>query len=153
MGWTDMSICLKGPVVQDLKAHFAERWNFIYNEKYYSRDDSRYQLLEYRPSWLGIIGHPYRQAEGGAEIEGHGQYQGFREQMRERYHAGREALEDMQDRFRGHEGPTGPLGGFQCQIMRSCAKWSHGVALEHSICNAYIQTISESKHFVYIEVS
>jgi len=31
MGWTDMSISLQGPVVEDLKAHFAERWNFIYN--------------------------------------------------------------------------------------------------------------------------
>lgn len=35
--------------------------------------------------------------------------------------------------------------------MRSCAKWSHGVPVEHSIANAYIETIRNSKHFVYIE--
>ena len=33
MGWSDVSISLQGPVVEDLKAHFAQRWNFIFFEK------------------------------------------------------------------------------------------------------------------------
>lgn len=33
MGWSDVSMCLAGPVVEDLKMHFAQRWNFIYKEK------------------------------------------------------------------------------------------------------------------------
>jgi len=32
MGWSDISISLHGPVVEDLRAHFAQRWNFIYVE-------------------------------------------------------------------------------------------------------------------------
>jgi phospholipase D1/2 len=46
MGWTDVSICLTGPVVNDLKEHFVQRWNFIYNEKYDVRKDVRYSRLQ-----------------------------------------------------------------------------------------------------------
>ena len=45
MGWSDISICLRGSVVQDLREHFVERWNFIYNEKYDVRKDARYSRL------------------------------------------------------------------------------------------------------------
>lgn len=45
MGWSDISICLKGPVVQDLHEHFVQRWNFIYDEKYQVRKDARYCKL------------------------------------------------------------------------------------------------------------
>ena len=45
MGWTDLSICISGPVVQDLKEHFVQRWNVIYEEKYRVRKDTRYSLL------------------------------------------------------------------------------------------------------------
>ena len=29
--------------------------------------------------------------------------------------------------------------------------WSHGLKTEHSIANAYIQAITNARHFVYIE--
>lgn len=45
MGWSDISISLQGPVVEDLKEHFAQRWNFIYNEKYDVRKDTRYSRI------------------------------------------------------------------------------------------------------------
>lgn len=32
MGWSDVALSLAGPVVQDLRTHFAQRWNFIYFE-------------------------------------------------------------------------------------------------------------------------
>lgn len=58
----------------------------------------------------------------------------------------------------GHHRPTTPGGsyigagpGASVQLTRSCAKWSHGVSVEHSIANAYIDTIRNSQHFVYIE--
>ncbi|KAF2723750.1 phospholipase D/nuclease [Polychaeton citri CBS 116435] len=161
MGWSDVSISLRGPVVEDLQDHFAQRWNFIYYEKYDVRKDTRYKPLPFRTSRVGIIGHPYRQDQSGQQIEGEGQYQGFRERMkqrmREEIEEGRaqftEGKEVLQDRMYGRQTgyPSGPLGGMPCQIMRSCAKWSHGVALEHSIANAYIETIRNSQHFVYIE--
>lgn len=44
MGWTDVSLCLSGPAVQDLRTHFSQRWNFIYDEKY-SKKASRYARL------------------------------------------------------------------------------------------------------------
>lgn len=45
MGWSDISISLHGAAVEDLRRHFVERWNFIYDAKYHSRNDSRYARL------------------------------------------------------------------------------------------------------------
>lgn len=44
MGWSDVSLCLAGPAVQDLRTHFTQRWNFIYDEKY-SKKASHYVRL------------------------------------------------------------------------------------------------------------
>ncbi|KAF2654622.1 phospholipase D/nuclease [Lophiostoma macrostomum CBS 122681] len=44
MGWSDISLSLAGPVVQDLRTHFTQRWNFIYDEKY-GKKDTRYSRL------------------------------------------------------------------------------------------------------------
>jgi phospholipase D1/2 len=52
MGWTDLSISISGPVVQDLREHFVQRWNMIYNEKYLVRKDDRYSLLSLTPTNL-----------------------------------------------------------------------------------------------------
>ncbi|KAL8767625.1 MAG: hypothetical protein Q9194_005928 [Teloschistes cf. exilis] len=53
MGWSDISVCLRGPVVEDLRAHFVERWNFIYNEKYDVRKDVRYSRLTFNQNEAG----------------------------------------------------------------------------------------------------
>ncbi|KAN0081757.1 hypothetical protein V8E54_003055 [Elaphomyces granulatus] len=45
MGWSDISVCLRGPVVEDLRKHFVDRWNFIYDIKYVSQQNSRYLKL------------------------------------------------------------------------------------------------------------
>ncbi|KAF5866487.1 hypothetical protein ETB97_012042 [Aspergillus alliaceus] len=45
MGWSDISVSLHGHVVEDLRRHFIERWNFIYDTKYESRKDARYSKL------------------------------------------------------------------------------------------------------------
>ena len=159
MGWSDVSICARGPVVEDLKAHFVQRWNFIHNEKYLVRKMARYHPLVFKPQRAGIIGHPYNQSDDGAEIEGEeGQYPGFREKMKQQYEFSRSRFEEgrerLRDGFHGHgqnEYPPEPLGGMHCQIIRSCVRWSHNVSVEHSIANAYIEAIRDSEHFVYME--
>lgn len=45
MGWSDISVSLHGAVVEDLRRHFVERWNFIYDSKYKVRNDTRYARL------------------------------------------------------------------------------------------------------------
>ncbi|RIA98130.1 hypothetical protein C1645_750674 [Glomus cerebriforme] len=43
-------------------------------------------------------------------------------------------------------------GKSNVQILRSSAKWSHGLEeVERSIQNAYLKIIEEAKHFIYIE--
>ncbi|KAK5017747.1 hypothetical protein LTR60_001806 [Cryomyces antarcticus] len=172
MGWSDLSICLSGPVVEDLKAHFVERWNFIYNEKYDVRKDVRYAPLVYYPNRIGVIDHPYGSSQQGSDASyppnlqqqygddgssegehhhfGRGRRGEFGGRLRERFEDGRDRLQDK-IRHEHRSRSRGPMGGIPCQIVRSCARWSHGVPIEHSIANAYIKTIRESKHFVYIE--
>ena len=48
-------------------------------------------------------------------------------------------------------GPSQARGPMNCQILRSCTKWSNGTPTEHSIQNAYITLIEQSEHFIYIE--
>ena len=53
MGWSDISVSLSGPVVEDLRSHFTDRWNFIYNEKYDVRKDVRYNRLAFAQDMAG----------------------------------------------------------------------------------------------------
>lgn len=150
MGWSDLSISLTGPVVEDLRRHFAERWNFIYNEKYRSKnDDNRYSPLHVPESRTGVVHHEYPSASG-APLPEH-----MRERMMERWEEGRERMEGFREQVRHHfpysGHPPPPPPGMPCQIMRSCSKWSHGTKTEHSIQNAYIEVIRNSHHFIYIE--
>lgn len=69
MGWSDISISLHGPVVDDLRFHFVERWNFIYNEKYDVRKDVRYTRLLFNQREIG--------ANPGSTQQPHGQTQQF----------------------------------------------------------------------------
>ncbi|KAL1841981.1 hypothetical protein VTJ49DRAFT_6224 [Mycothermus thermophilus] len=127
MGWADVSISLSGPIVESLAAHFVQRWNFIFDKKYSTRDIGKYQLLD-PPAAYQAPGH---------DIAGLS--------MRFSKHV---------NRFFGEEqGPARPpqSQGAQIQLTRSCCKWSLGVRTEHSIANAYIAAIRDAKHFIYIE--
>ncbi|KAL4733609.1 hypothetical protein BDV11DRAFT_213620 [Aspergillus similis] len=42
-------------------------------------------------------------------------------------------------------------GSMDCQIVRSIGRWSNGVPTESSLYNAYIDIITGSEHFVYLE--
>lgn len=156
MGWSDVSICLSGPVVEDLKSHFAGRWNFIMDEKYFSREDDRYKLIDYKHSHVGIIGHGLHQGQtvAGAETEPP-QPERLRDRLRERFEEGAGQLADEKENLRERLGVGQYHGSFTgtipCQIVRSCTKWSAGLPLEHSIADAYINLIRESRHFIYIE--
>lgn len=78
MGWSDLSISLQGPVVDDLREHFVQRWNFIYNEKYDVRKDVRYARLsldtrmpgampQTNPSAVAPENRPYQVEQGYAQ--------------------------------------------------------------------------------------
>lgn len=60
MGWSDISVSVHGPAVQDLRRHFVDRWNFIMDEKYNVRKDVRYSRL----SLAGIQGQPSSRPQG-----------------------------------------------------------------------------------------
>ncbi|KIW82010.1 hypothetical protein Z517_05037 [Fonsecaea pedrosoi CBS 271.37] len=68
MGWSDIAICLQGACVQDLRHHFVDRWNFIFDEKYNVRKDQRYyRLLDdfpHPPTGPGQRPQPRPQSQG-----------------------------------------------------------------------------------------
>ena len=154
MGWSDISVSLRGPVVKDLREHFVERWNFIYNEKYDVRGDKRY-------SRLSLMQNPFSSQPQGNETSQRGDPSGI--SSHQPHHGGHhhrmhdlggkfeqrleQGMQEVQDQYLGGD----QVGGISCQVVRSCSKWSHNVSTEHSIANAYISIIENSQHFVYIE--
>lgn len=54
-------------------------------------------------------------------------------------------------RVRNKHRTRGIKGTMRAQVLRSSAKWSSGIELEHSIQNAYIATILSANHYIYIE--
>ncbi|KAF2817639.1 phospholipase D/nuclease [Mytilinidion resinicola] len=172
MGWSDVSLSLSGPVVKDLQTHFTQRWNFIYDEKYTVRKDVRYSKFPITGD-LSTAGYPSSQPSRGIEEgdrgleygnEGERGFSGgddgaesgrFRHQFFDKVGEGMRRLDQRYGQHGGYQGQQSyqgsQQGGVSCQLTRSCAKWSHGVAVEHSIANAYIEIIRNSQHFVYIE--
>jgi phospholipase D1/2 len=172
MGWSDVALNLRGPVVQDLQRHFTERWNFIYDEKY-SLKSSRYLRLPDRTTGAQQGGeYPPPQQRGFEEGEegsrglggddeegerGFGGHEGgfrrkmynrFNEEYQEHYGGGQH---QQQQQYQSHGEQGSQRASVDAQITRSSSKWSHNISTEHSIQNAYVETIRNSQHFVYIE--
>ncbi|KAF1967898.1 phospholipase D/nuclease [Bimuria novae-zelandiae CBS 107.79] len=180
MGWSDVSLCLTGPAVQDLRTHFTQRWNFIYDEKY-SKKDTRYARLpdtgsgaqqggSYPPptqqrGFDGEEGDGERgfgredegeEGERGLFGRGGGDGGGFRQKLLSKAQEefgryGQHGEGQQQQQQQSHAQHGSQRGSADCQITRSSAKWSHNISTEHSIQNAYCEVIKNSKHFVYIE--
>lgn len=66
MGWSDTSVSLHGPVVQDLRRLFVDRWNFIFDEKYDVRKDARYSKLSLSAPEEGILSQPHSSQYGSS---------------------------------------------------------------------------------------
>ncbi|KAG9231487.1 hypothetical protein BJ875DRAFT_516928 [Amylocarpus encephaloides] len=158
MGWSDLSICLTGPVVEDLRAHFVQRWNFIFKEKY-NLPEKGYSLLSLTQDQIpdgyynadGFNMQPMKEQEKGPEFDALPQQEHY--DAPGRHHSGAPRGQFGQFGQHQYEGQDEQRGssGISVQLVRSCTKWSGGVPLEHSIQNAYIDVIRNSKHFVYIE--
>ncbi|KAI7896962.1 uncharacterized protein EV154DRAFT_490014 [Mucor mucedo] len=122
MPWHDMSLCVIGAPVLDVARHFCERWNFIKHEKALNKDN-----VPFLQPPLGGMGTQQRYIEESTEEVHH--YKKYRHKHR----------------------TQGVTGTMRAQVLRSSAKWSSGIELEHSIQNAYIATILRAEHYVYIE--
>lgn len=135
MGWSDISISLSGPIVDSLAIHFVDRWNFIYDDKYAKKNPGKFTRLE-KPSH----GRPPNSLLPEGEFFGGLQHH-FRRMHR--YLGGDEESE--------HQRLPQPSDGAHIQLCRSASMWSQGLNTEHSIANAYIQVITNARHFIYIE--
>ncbi|KAL1961112.1 hypothetical protein VTO42DRAFT_3057 [Malbranchea cinnamomea] len=71
MGWADVAVSLQGPVVEDLRRHFVERWNYIYDNKYAVRKDSRYSRLVLYERPLSSSGHHHPEGHGHGQPNSH----------------------------------------------------------------------------------
>ncbi|CAG8616793.1 14882_t:CDS:10, partial [Cetraspora pellucida] len=122
MPWQDVSMGFVGKPAQDVAQHFIQRWNFIKKKK-----------NENKPIYPVLI------AKSDAQY--HREYLKEHSSLRRRYASCGKVVELHPDE-----------GTCKVQVLRSSAAWSLGLEeTEHSIQNAYIDTIKNAKHFVYIE--
>lgn len=63
MGWSDVAVSFHGPAVEDIRRLFVERWNFLYDTKYQSRNDPRFSRLALH-GHSSFGGHPAQQQQG-----------------------------------------------------------------------------------------
>lgn len=126
MGWSDVSISLHGQVVEDLKEHFVQRWNFIFEEKMESRNDPKYSKLEHTSSPGDYVTKADDDEDFTDEIK---------EKMKGKLGEFAGKLGHGHHHWGGeHQAavaqPT--AGNLNIQLCRSAAKWSNGTALEVS---------------------
>ncbi|CAG8471061.1 2865_t:CDS:10 [Scutellospora calospora] len=122
MPWQDISMGFVGKPALDVAQHFIQRWNFIKKKR-----------NENKPIYPVLIAKSETQYD--------------RECMKKnstlvrKYHSCGKTVELHPDQ-----------GTCSVQVLRSSAAWSLGLTeTEHSIQNAYIDTIQNAKHFIYIE--
>ncbi|KAI9493053.1 hypothetical protein BDB00DRAFT_825220 [Zychaea mexicana] len=121
MPWHDISLCMLGGPVLDVCRHFCERWNYVKHEK--AEDKEKVPFIQ--PPLGGLS-------------------------QRQHFRIG----DDNQPNRHLHRfepGTRGIHGTCRAQVLRSIGEWSLGLDTEHSIQNAYMSTIYEAKHYVYIE--
>jgi phospholipase D1/2 len=130
-------------MIEDLRAHFVQRWNFIYNEKYDVRSEKNYKPLKLA---LNDIPDGYYKADGKniLKLEAGDRNVDDPDSPIEHRHAlhlpgGTGSIFDRtMNRF--GPGPRIPTGledsshpsGMSVQLVRSCTKWSNGVPTEVS---------------------
>ncbi|BEI91124.1 uncharacterized protein CcaverHIS019_0311940 [Cutaneotrichosporon cavernicola] len=146
MPWHDTSLTLTGPVVEDLVAHFSQRWNFVKKIKY--KHDSRMDWLTLPEPWNSFYNPDAVQDATDDE-----QFRREHPHMSELKGIGNEILHPR-TAFRSHiprQQEEMGEGGVRVQVVRSSADWSHGILVEDSIQQAYISMIREANHCIYIE--
>lgn len=141
MGWSDIALSLKGPILNSLIEHFTDRWNFIFDEKYTKKDAGKYERIGFsRPTERSRDG-PHHLMD---EFQGH-----FNRGIR--HLIGDEGQQrEHRERERGGD-DYGRGGNVKIQLCRSCCEWSAGHPTEHSIANAYINAIENAQYYIYIE--
>jgi len=137
MPWHDVHMTLTGPSVLDIVQHFTERWNEIRKRKY--AEDPRFPLL--------ALPHD-AEAAPNEPIANHPHYESWGD-------LGRKYKQRWHGQYSGHEQTSYPQtnnAACRVQVIRSAADWSHGILpLEDSIQQAYLQSIAEAEHYIYIE--
>jgi phospholipase D1/2 len=147
MGWSDLSICIRGPMIEDLKAHFVQRWNYIYWEKYDVRKEARYHALSLKGS---DVPDNYYHLDGKAvkhvkEVDAEDEDQAAATQgfARRHFHLPggsgsifdtmREVLPESLGGTKAIDLDAGQSpGGMSVQLVRSCTRWSNGCPTEVS---------------------
>ncbi|KAI9805118.1 MAG: hypothetical protein M1825_000952 [Sarcosagium campestre] len=126
MPWHDVAMGVIGDCVYDIAEHFILRWNFVKRDKY-KRDD--------RFCWLTLSGRDGKDEDLVA-------VQRPKHPVGEYVH---HPLSPLESKALGRQGTV------HAQVVRSSADWSSGILTEHSIQNAYIESIRNAQHYVYIE--
>ncbi|KNC83066.1 hypothetical protein SARC_04659 [Sphaeroforma arctica JP610] len=199
MPWHDVSVKVKGPVVDDLVRNFVQRWNhhLIDTETSFSvpmaEGVTSSQPLISLPNWLGgssasdkppILamkggqydvkrqmddvtavaesGMPRRQTTHAILVDIHNVEEVYTSEpsdsSQSKRHKTAETPTDVLENWKleqesEDDAPNMEEKAGTCtiQAIRSICHWSGGIATESSIYGAYMKTIQQAQHFIYIE--
>ena len=167
MGWSDLSICIQGPMIEDLRAHFVQRWNFIYNEKYDARNDDRYHALtlaqnDVPDGYYKLDGKTIKHVKE-VEAEDEDRAADTREQEQHHhfhlpggsgsiYDTVREALpEGLGGKKEINVDAGQQPGGMSVQLVRSCTRWSNGNSTEVSAFVMPSKFVTDNRHSILLQ--
>lgn len=139
MGWSDISISLRGPVIEDLRRHFVDRWNYIFDTKYYARNEGRYSKLVLYGSPSSFPGRPsdnpssaYNQPTSVHPQQDHPQWQAQaasqQPQQQPQWQQGQQQQQQQQPQPAGHSAPyyPSPSGSQDSQQRYQYASGAYG---------------------------
>ncbi|KAJ9295375.1 hypothetical protein DTO271G3_6198 [Paecilomyces variotii] len=126
MPWHDVAMGVIGDCVYDIAEHFVLRWNLVKRDKYKRSDDVDWLMLEGRTGEdEDLVGIQRPSYPCGDYVQ--------------------HPLSPLSTK------PRAMQGSVHAQVVRSSADWSSGILTEQSIQNAYIESIRNAQHYVYIE--
>lgn len=163
IGWSDLSVGVQGPILEDLKAHFVQRWNYIYDEKYDVKKDARYKALALKESdvpdgYYELNGKNVRPVHEVGEEDDDPNSETRENKLLGFFHlpGGPGSIYDkVKQTITG--GPTviepkeqhQDQGGISVQLVRSCTQWSNGVTTEVTASTPYLKEMTNWKLALY----
>ncbi|KAL4912357.1 hypothetical protein BDW62DRAFT_206548 [Aspergillus aurantiobrunneus] len=123
MGWSDVAVSFHGPAVEDIRRMFVERWNFLYDSKYQSRNDSRFSRLALYGPLGSPSGHTPQQQQGSHQ---QAPYQPGQQQHSQQYSPSAQPGNIQQPAYQPaqHQSGQQPYSASQPATQSSQPSWS-----------------------------
>lgn len=148
--WRDIQTRLMGPIVNGVKRHFIQYWNFINNSYSFNRFIQKEKIDEIKAEQNELKKFErYKLISSNADKKQQQAFKQFSEMSAKLFERLGFGLTNPK-----YKEPVIEGAQFQIQGLRSASSWSAGLPIsipENSIYQAYIDCIRNAEHYIYIE--